>query len=133
MKLLKGNIIHAPTLEKLETIENGALLLEDDGTIREVLHAAPQDFDGRVYDCSGQLIISRLPICTCTRPVSERRHGHGPAAARLAQNLHVPVEAKFADLDYARRIYRRLAHDLIANGTTRVCMFPRSTRTRRSF
>ena len=57
MKLLKGNIIHAPTLEKLETIENGALLLEDDGTIREVLHAAPQDFDGRVYDCSGQLIM----------------------------------------------------------------------------
>lgn len=27
MKLLKGNIIHAPMLEKLETIENGALLL----------------------------------------------------------------------------------------------------------
>ena len=34
-----------------------------------------------------------------------------------------PVEAKFADLSYARRVYRRLARDLIANGTTRVCMF----------
>ena len=44
MKLLKGNIIHAPTLEKArKRSKNGALLLEDDGTIREVLHAAPQE------------------------------------------------------------------------------------------
>ena len=34
-----------------------------------------------------------------------------------------PTEARFADLDYARRVYRRLATDLITNGTTRVCMF----------
>ena len=135
MKLLKGNIIHAPTLEKLETIENGALLLEDDGTIREVLHAAPQDFDGRVYDCSGQLIMQSFADM----------HLHAPQFPNVGMGMDLPlldwlktytfpVEAKFADLDYARRIYRRLAHDLIANGTTRVCAcFPRSTRTRRSF
>ena len=124
MKLLKGNIIHAPTLEKLETIENGALLLEDDGTIREVLHAAPQDFDGRVYDCSGQLIMQSFADM----------HLHAPQFPNVGMGMDLPlldwlktytfpVEAKFADLDYARRIYRRLAHDLIANGTTRVCMF----------
>ena len=124
MKLLKGNIIHAPTLEKLETIENGALLLEDDGTIREVLHAAPQDFDGRVYDCSGQLIMQSFADM----------HLHAPQFPNVGMGMDLPlldwlktytfpVEAKFADLDYAHRIYRRLAHDLIANGTTRVCMF----------
>ncbi len=124
MKLLKGNIIHAPMLEKLETIENGALLLEDDGTIREVLHAAPQDFDGRVYDCSGLLIMQSFADM----------HLHAPQFPNVGMGMDLPlldwlktytfpVEAKFADLDYARRIYRRLAHDLIANGTTRVCMF----------
>src|SRR5699024_4873721 len=33
------------------------------------------------------------------------------------------TEERFADLDYARRVYRRLAEELIANGTTRVVMF----------
>ena len=34
-----------------------------------------------------------------------------------------PTEARFADPDYARAIYRRLARELLENGTTRVCMF----------
>lgn len=34
-----------------------------------------------------------------------------------------PTEARFADTGYAREIYSRLARELIANGTTRVCMF----------
>lgn len=39
------------------------------------------------------------------------------------QTYTFPTEARFADLAYARRVYHRLAHDLIANGTTRVVMF----------
>jgi guanine deaminase len=34
-----------------------------------------------------------------------------------------PTEARFADVDYARTIYRTLARELVENGTTRVCMF----------
>lgn len=52
MKLLKGDIVHAPVLGALETIPDGALLLDDDGTICEVLHEQPQDFDGEVFDLS---------------------------------------------------------------------------------
>jgi guanine deaminase len=33
------------------------------------------------------------------------------------------TEARFADKEYARSTYRRLARELIAGGTTRVCMF----------
>ena len=123
MKLLKGNIIHAPMLEKLETIENGALLLEDDGTIREVLHAAPQD-----------LTAASTTAQSAHHQSFADMHLHAPQFPNVGMGMDLPlldwlktytfpVEAKFADLDYARRIYRRLAHDLIANGTTRVCMF----------
>ena len=100
MKLLKGSIIHAPALETLETIENGALLLDDDGTIREVLHEAPADFDGRVYDCSGQLIMQSFADM----------HLHAPQFPNVGMGMDLPlldwlktytfpVEAKFADLD----------------------------------
>ena len=34
-----------------------------------------------------------------------------------------PTEARFADTDYARTVYRQLSRELIAHGTTRVCMF----------
>ena len=34
-----------------------------------------------------------------------------------------PTEARFADPDYAREIYHQLARELVAGGTTRVCMF----------
>ena len=124
MKLLKGDIVHAPALGALETIPDGALLLDDDGTICEVLHEQPQDFDGEVFDCTGKLIMQSFADI----------HLHAPQFPNVGTGMDLPlldwlkaytfpVEAKFADLSYARRVYRRLARDLIANGTTRVCMF----------
>ena len=124
MKLLKGDIVHAPVLGALETIPDGALLLDDDGTICEVLHEQPQDFDGEVFDCTGKLIMQSFADM----------HLHAPQFPNVGTGMDLPlldwlktytfpVEAKFADLSYARRVYRRLARDLIANGTTRVCMF----------
>ena len=50
MKLLKGDIVHAPALGALETIPDGALLLDDDGTICEVLHEQPH-LPGRSEIC----------------------------------------------------------------------------------
>ena len=124
MKLLKGDIVHAPALGALETIPDGALLLDDDGTICEVLHEQPQDFDGEIFDCTGKLIMQSFADM----------HLHAPQFPNVGTGMDLPlldwlkaytfpVEAKFADLSYARRVYRRLARDLIANGTTRVCMF----------
>ncbi len=124
MKLLKGDIIHAPALGRLETIENGALVLEDDGTIREVLQAAPAQFDGEICDYSVKLIMQSFADM----------HLHAPQYPNVGMGMDLPLldwlqtytfpaEAHFADLDYARRVYRKLAHDLIANGTTRVVMF----------
>ena len=124
MKLLKGNIIHAPTLGKLETIENGALMLEDDGTIREVLHRVPAQFGGEIFDYTGKLIMQSFADM----------HLHAPQYPNVGMGMDLPLldwlqtytfptEARFADLAYARRVYHRLAHDLIANGTTRVVMF----------
>lgn len=124
MKLLKGNIIHAPALGKLETIENGALVLEDDGTIREVLRRAPAQFDGEIFDYTGKLIMQSFADM----------HLHAPQYPNVGMGMDLPLldwlktytfpaEARFADLGYARRVYRQLARDLIANGTTRVVMF----------
>ena len=124
MKLLKGNLVHAPVLGAPEIIERGAILLEDDGTIREVLHTPPEHFGGEVIDCGDALIMQSFVDM----------HLHAPQYPMLGMGMDLPLidwlntytfktEARFADQDYARRVYRKLASDLITNGTTRVCMF----------
>ena len=61
-------------------------------------------------------------------------HLHAPQYPMLGMGMDLPLidwlntytfktEARFEDSDYARRIYKKLASDLITSGTTRVCMF----------
>ncbi len=124
MKFLKGNIVHAPACGKIETFADGCIVLDDDGTIRDVLRALPQGADGEIIDYGGQLVMQSFADM----------HLHAPQYPMLGMGMDLPLiewlntytfktEARFADLDYARRIYRKLADDLITGGTTRVVMF----------
>ena len=124
MKLLKGNIIYAPKLGQLEALEHGCMILQDDGTIAEIRQNTPDLFDGEVFDYGDQLILQSFVDM----------HLHAPQYPMLGigmdlpllewlQTYTFPTEARFSDPEYARRVYRRLAQELIANGTTRVCMF----------
>ena len=124
MKILKGNLVFAPTLGALETIENGCLILSDDGMIRSVERTVPQGADAQLIDYGSALIL----------PSFVDMHLHAPQYPMLGMGMDLPLidwlntytfqtEARFADHDYARAIYKKLAGDLITNGTTRVCMF----------
>ena len=124
MKLIKGDLVFSPRLGELTTLEQGALLLDDSGVIVDVLPAAPASCDAEVYDFGKALIM----------PSFVDMHLHAPQYPMLGMGMDLPLlewlntytfktEARFADTDYARRAYRALAKELIAGGTTRVCMF----------
>ena len=124
MKILKGNLVSAPTLGKLEIVEHGCLVLHDDGSIQSVEKAVPQNADAEVIDYGDSLIM----------PSFVDMHLHAPQYPMLGMGMDLPLidwlntytfktEARFEDSDYARRIYKKLASDLITSGTTRVCMF----------
>ncbi len=124
VKLLKGNLVYAPRLGELETVPHGALLLDDGGAVRDILAAAPEGCDAEVLDYGDALIM----------PSFADMHLHAPQYPMLGMGMDLPLiewlntytfatEARFADTDYARRVYRRLAQDLVTGGTTRVCMF----------
>ena len=122
--ILRGNIIHAPALGRLETLERGYLVLED-GVIRGLYPALPAACrNAPVEDYGENLILQSFADM----------HLHAPQYAMVGMGMDLPlldwlntytfpVEARYADLDYARRSYRKLAADLIARGTTRVAMF----------
>ena len=126
--ILKGTIVSAPALGKLEITENGYLVARD-GRIEGVYPVLP----GAVCRslCGGfrsDLILQTFADL----------HLHAPQYPMLGMGMDLPLldwlntytfrtEARFADPDFARRTYRRLASDLITNGTTRCACSPPCT------
>ena len=124
MKILKGNLVSAPALGKLEIVEHGCLVLHDDGSIQSVEKAVPQNADAEVIDYGDSLIM----------PSFVDMHLHAPQYPMLGMGMDLPLmdwlkaytfktEARFADADFARLAYARLAAELVKNGTTRVCIY----------
>ena len=124
MKILQGNIVYSPKLGELVTLPRGALVLDDSGILTDVLPAAPKHADAECIDYGDKLLM----------PSFVDMHLHAPQYPMLGMGMDLPLmewlntytfktEARFADNEYARRTYRRLARDLITGGTTRVCMF----------
>ena len=124
MKILQGNIVYSPKLGELVTLPHGALVLDDQGNLTDILPAAPERVDAAYTDYGDQLLM----------PSFVDMHLHAPQYPMLGMGMDLPLmewlntytfktEARFADNDYARRTYRRLANGLVTGGTTRVCMF----------
>ncbi|MBQ9395162.1 MAG: amidohydrolase family protein [Proteobacteria bacterium] len=123
-QVLHGHIVHAPKLGELVIIENGYMRLED-GKIAGISASLPQDW-------AKDEIVS-YDDCLIMQSFCDM-HLHAPQYPMLGMGMDLPLlewlsnytfktEARFADTDYAREVYRRLAAELVANGTTRVCAF----------
>ena len=124
LTILHGTIVSSPALGKLD-ITPGGYLVAEDGRITGVYAALPECYAGAAVEEYGQALI--LPaFCDM--------HLHAPQYPMLGTGMDLPLldwlntytfpaEARFADPDYARDVYRKLAAELIENGTTRVCMF----------
>ena len=122
--ILKGNIVAAPELGKLDIVENGYLVAVD-GVIEGVYETLPEKFaDCEVEDFGKDLILQTF----------SDMHLHAPQYAMLGMGMDMPLidwlntytfptEAHFADPEVARPIYKQLAEELVSNGTTRVVMF----------
>ena len=123
-QVLHGHIVHTPSLGTLKIIENGYMLLED-GKISEISEVLPEAWKGApIVDYHDDLIMQSFGDM----------HLHAPQYPMLGMGMDLPLidwlntytfktESLFADPEYARDIYRRLAKELIDNGTTRVCAF----------
>ena len=124
LTILKGTIVSAPALGRLEITEGGYLVAED-GVIRGVFSALPEQYAGAaVEDHGSDLSLQSFADLHLHAPQYPMR-GMGMDLPLLdwLNTYAFPTEARFADTDYARAVYRQLAAELIENGTTRVCMF----------
>ncbi|MCI1244534.1 MAG: amidohydrolase family protein [Bacilli bacterium] len=124
MKIIKGRLIQAPKLGEILAYPNGGILLDEDGAILKVYETVPREAPCEVVDYGDRLIMQSFADM----------HLHGPQYPMLGMGMDLPLiewlktyafktESRFSDPEYARGVYRKLAHKLIANGTTRIAMF----------
>ena len=109
-QVLRGNIVHAPEMGRLDILEHGCLVLED-GVITGLYRQLPEELaNAEVRDFGDRILMQSFADM----------HLHAPQYPMLGMGMDLPLldwlntytfptEARFADVDYARRVYRRLA------------------------
>lgn len=122
--IYKGNILFTKTQHKFEIIENGYIVVED-GKVVQVYTTLPTAYQhAELIDYSGKLII----------PGMNDMHVHAPQFRNLGiamdmellpwlQNYTFPEEMKYADVNYADKMYRRFIKSIWKVGTTRTVAF----------
>lgn len=122
--ILKGNIISSDSLKEITIYEN-SYLVSKDGKIIGIYKLLPSEFSNlKVKDYKDNLIFQSF----------SDMHLHAPQYPMLGMGMDLPLldwldtytfptEANFKNVLFAKRIYRKLAKELVKNGTTRVAMF----------
>ena len=122
--VLKGNVCYSEDVRSLKTMEQGHLVCQD-GKSAGVYKELPVQFaDYPIEDCGDMLIVPGLVDL----------HIHAPQFAfrGLGMDLELldwlntntfPEEAKYADLEYAKKAYGIFAEAMKKSATTRACIF----------
>lgn len=133
-RLFHGPVIHSLGPTQLEILDNALLLVGEDGRIvlfDKDASTIPDSFDlpGHPKFPVEDMKVRRLEKGTFLIPGFIDTHNHAPQWAQrgLGQSMHIldwldkvtfPNEAKFADPDYARRIYGRCVDGFLKQGIT---------------
>jgi len=126
MKIYKAHILFTKEKDHFEVYENGYVAVGDDGRVTGVAKNLDElDCDGaEIVDYGDKLLI----------PAMNDMHVHAPQVHNQGvamdlellpwlQNYTFPEESKYADVEYAERMYRRFMHTQWLFGTMRSVVF----------
>lgn len=124
MKILKGNIIHTPSMERFEIIENGYIVLNENKVVG-VFEELPEKYSNlELIDYNDKLIIPGMNDLHCHAP-QFRNLGIAMDKELLPwlNDYTFPEESKYKDVEYGEKMYPRFVNEIYKNGTTRVAAF----------
>lgn len=127
-----GTFFHAPTRQALQVLADALILVDEIGSISEILLPDDAGYDDAIAALGDDLVL--MLSGTYGIPGFVDLHIHAPQYPQLGlaldeplevwlQKYTFPLEARYADLDFARTRYEVLVDDLIANGTTTALYF----------
>lgn len=131
-RTVRGNFFHAPVQGQLDSLVDALMTIDETGIIAAVHRPGDADYDTALIAAGDQLV--QLPADHYALPGFVDLHVHAPQYPQLGlaldeplevwlQKYTFPLEARYADLDFARPRYTALVEDLLANGTTTALYF----------
>ena len=129
-----GSFFHAPRYGEIEFLENTLVEVDARGVITAVTRPGDAGYALRVAHYRDAGALAELPAGAYALPGFIDLHVHAPqwpqAGVALDEPLSewlqkrtFPLEARFADLDFARPVYRDLVSRLLSLGTTTAVYF----------
>lgn len=124
VKIYKGNIIFTKNKDEFEIIENGFIVVEN-GKVVNVFDFLPSEYSNiKIVDYTNKLII----------PGMNDLHAHAPQFRNIGMAMSkelipwlndytFPEESKYADIEYADKMYKKFIKEIWKNGTTRIAVF----------
>ncbi|AZO05733.1 MULTISPECIES: guanine deaminase [unclassified Mesorhizobium] len=133
-KTLLASGFHAPERGSIDELRDALIAVREDGVIASVLRPGDEAYEAAVGAAARAGTLVRLPKGHYLLPGLVDLHVHAPQYPQLGQALDVPLEvwlhkytfpleARYADVAFARRNYGLLVEDLLANGTTTALYF----------
>jgi guanine deaminase len=124
VKIYKGDIIFCESPRSFTTLENGYIITENN-KIKETVQNLPAKYsDTEIFDFSGNLIIPGFVDIHLHAPQFENLGlGYDNELLPWLNNYTFPEEAKFSDIEYAKKVYSKFIKALALHGTTRSVVF----------
>lgn len=122
--ILKGNIVYSKNKDELRILKEHYLISES-GLVKGVFEKVPTEYaQVSVSDYGECLIIPGLTDLHVHAPqYTFRAMGMDMELLEWLETNTFPEEAKYQDLEYARRAYRIFTDNLKRSATTRACIF----------
>ena len=126
---IRGTLVHAPAAGDIEVLDDTLIAVDNGGQIAAVSGPDRPDY-GKLEQSARE--AGKLEVLSAGEyllPGLVDTHAHAPQWPQLGKALDrpldewlmkytFPLEARYADTDFARRVYENLVHTLVANGTT---------------
>ena len=133
-KTILANAFHAPALGVIDELRQTLFTIGELGEIRSVIRQDNESFSAEKQRLQASGELETVPEGSYLIPGFVDLHVHAPQYPQLGQALDVPLEvwlqkytfpleARYADIAFARRAYRLLVEDLLATGTTTALYF----------
>ncbi|MDO6963344.1 guanine deaminase [Rhizobium alvei] len=133
-RTLLATAFHAPEPSGMEVLEEVLISIDAEGRISDVLKSDAPGYTEKRTALEAAGVLEVLPAGSYLLPGLVDCHVHAPQYPQLGDALDVPLEvwlqkytfpleARYADLAFARETYGMLVEDLLANGTTTALYF----------
>ncbi len=134
MQTILGTLMHAPKRGAVEIIEAALVAIGDDGTIAAVHRPGNVAYEAARHAARDSGTLRELKPGQYLLPGLVDLHLHAPQWPQLGKALDLPLEkwlfdytfpleARFADVEFAQAVYSSMVDTLLAFGTTTAMYF----------